>query len=140
MALVFSTVVHYYRHMITEEQFGHELAIIIENAIREDVGNGDHSSLACIPPSAKGKAQLLVKDQAVIAGVDFARRVFDFVDPGITMDVFIEDGAEVDHGDVAFHVEGTSQSILKAERLVLNAMQRMSAISFGLPLCHTFMP
>ena len=115
--------------MITEEQFEHELSIIISNAIREDVGDGDHSSLACIPESAKGKAQLLVKDEAIIAGVDFARRVFAYVDPELEMDVHIPDGSAVSHGDIAFHVEGTSQSILKAERLILNAMQRMSAIA-----------
>lgn len=129
MVLVFSTLVLYYRYMITEEQFEHELAIIIQNSIREDVGNGDHSSLACIPASAVGKAQLLVKDQAIIAGVDFARRVFEYVDPALVLDVIIGDGAEVDYGDIAFRVEGASQSILKAERLVLNAMQRMSAIA-----------
>lgn len=115
--------------MITEEQFERELDIIIQNAIREDVGDGDHSSLACIPATAKGKAQLLVKDQAVIAGVAFAIRVFKYVDPDLSVEVLIEDGAEVDQGDIVFRVEGASQSILKAERLVLNAMQRMSAIA-----------
>lgn len=115
--------------MITAEQFENELSIIIGNAIREDVGDGDHSSLACIPGSARGKAQLLVKDEAIIAGVDFARRVFAYVDPELTMDVHIPDGQAVSFGDVAFLVEGPSQSILKAERLVLNAMQRMSAIA-----------
>jgi len=115
--------------MITELQFEQELDIIIENAIREDVGDGDHSSLACIPSEATGKAHLLVKDQAVIAGVDFARRVFRYVDPALTMEVLIDDGAEVEPGDIAFRVSGLSQSILRAERLVLNGMQRMSAIA-----------
>lgn len=115
--------------MITAEQFENELSIIIGNAIREDVGDGDHSSLACIPGSARGKAHLLVKDEAIIAGVDFARRVFAYVDPELTMDVQIPDGQTVSYGDVAFLVEGPSQSILQAERLVLNAMQRMSAIA-----------
>ena len=115
--------------MISELQFEQELALIIENAIREDVGPGDYSSLACIPSEAEGRAHLLVKDQAVIAGVDFARRVFRFVDPALNMEVLIDDGAEVDQGDIAFRVAGASQSILKAERLVLNAMQRMSAIA-----------
>ena len=115
--------------MISAEQFQHELDLIIQNAIREDVGHGDHSSLACIPSKATGKAHLLVKDQAVIAGVEFALQVFKYVDPQLEMEVLLEDGVEVDHGDIAFRVAGPSQSILKAERLVLNAMQRMSAIA-----------
>lgn len=115
--------------MISEAQFQHELDLIITNAIREDVGDGDHSSLACIPESATGKAKLLVKDDGILAGVEFARMVFQYVDPGLQMEVFITDGTPVKYGDVAFHVSGSSQSILKAERLVLNAMQRMSAIA-----------
>ncbi|MEN9335259.1 MAG: hypothetical protein RLZZ500_246 [Bacteroidota bacterium] len=115
--------------MISEAQFEYELDTIIANAIREDVGDGDHSSLACIPSEAMGKAKLLVKDEGIIAGVAFAQRVFHFVDPEMTVEVFIEDGARVKHGDVVFHVSGRSQSILKAERLVLNSMQRMSAIA-----------
>jgi len=115
--------------MISEAQFQHELDLIITNAIREDVGDGDHSSLACIPESATGKAKLLVKDEGILAGVEFARMVFQYVDPGLQMEVFISDGTPVKYGDVAFHVSGSSQSILKAERLVLNAMQRMSAIA-----------
>lgn len=115
--------------MISEAQFEHELQLIIANAIREDVGDGDHSSLACIPADAQGKAKLLVKDEGIIAGVAFAQKVFHFVDPEMTVEVFIEDGARVKHGDVVFHVTGRSQSILKAERLVLNSMQRMSAIA-----------
>ncbi|MVO07902.1 carboxylating nicotinate-nucleotide diphosphorylase [Flavobacterium sp. TP390] len=115
--------------MISEEQFQKELNIIIENAIREDVGDGDHSSLACIPKDAKGKAKLLVKDEGVIAGVAFAEKVFAYVDPELEIQTFINDGEKVSHGDVVFHVMGRSQSILKAERLVLNAMQRMSAIA-----------
>jgi len=115
--------------MISEEQFKEEIKLIIANAIREDVGDGDHSSLACIPNSAKGKAKLLVKDEGIIAGVDFAELVFYFVDPNLKIEVLIKDGSPVNHGDIAFYVEGSSQSILKAERLVLNAMQRMSAIA-----------
>jgi len=115
--------------MITEAQFEKELEIIIKNSIREDVGDGDHSSLACIPADIKGKAQLLVKDTGVIAGVAFAERVFKYVEPTIKVIVLIEDGAEVKHGDVVLTVEGTSHAILKAERLVLNVMQRMSAIA-----------
>jgi len=115
--------------MISETQFQHELQLIIENAIREDVGPGDYSSLACIPASATGKAKLLVKDTGILAGVAFAQQVFAYVDPQLEIEVFIEDGTPVQYGDVAFHVSGSSQSILKAERLVLNAMQRMSAIA-----------
>ena len=115
--------------MISAAQFQKEIDGIIKNAIREDVGDGDHSSLACIPPSAKGKAKLLVKGNGILAGVEFARQVFDYVDSDLKLDVRIEDGTPVTVGDIAFYVEGSSQSILKAERLVLNAMQRMSAIA-----------
>lgn len=115
--------------MISERNFQREIDGIIANAIREDVGEGDHSSLACIPEDALGKAKLLVKDEGIIAGVDFAKQVFDYVDNGLQIDVKIKDGDAVKYGDIAFYVSGSSQSILKAERLVLNAMQRMSAIA-----------
>jgi len=115
--------------MISEEQFQTELQLIIANAIREDIGPGDYSSLACIPDTAMGKAKLLVKDEGIIAGVAFAQMIFNFVDPDMEMDIFITDGSPVKYGDIVFHVSGKSQSILKAERLVLNSMQRMSAIA-----------
>lgn len=115
--------------MISETQFQKELEFIISNGIREDIGEGDHSSLACIPADALGKAKLLVKDNGVIAGVRFAEMIFNYVDPEMKMDVFIQDGSSVNYGDVVFHVYGKSQSILKSERLVLNSMQRMSAIA-----------
>lgn len=115
--------------MISQEQFNIEIEGIIANAVREDVGDGDHSSLACIPASAQGKAKLLVKDDGVIAGVAFAKRVFEYIDNNLKVETLIDDGAEVKYGDIVFYVEGASQSILKAERLVLNAMQRMSAIA-----------
>jgi nicotinate-nucleotide pyrophosphorylase (carboxylating) len=115
--------------MISESQFKKELEIVIANAIREDVGPGDYSSLACIPDFASGKAQLLVKENGIIAGVAFAKMIFDYVDAHLQVDTFIEDGAKVKKGDVVFHVSGSSQSILKAERVVLNSMQRMSAIA-----------
>ena len=115
--------------MITVDQFQKEIDLIITNAIREDVGDGDHSSLACIPANAKGKAKLLVKDEGIIAGISFAKQVFSYVDSNLKIEVLIEDGSSVKYGDIAFYVEGSSQSILKAERLVLNAMQRMSAIA-----------
>jgi nicotinate-nucleotide pyrophosphorylase (carboxylating) len=115
--------------MISEIQFQTELDIIIKNAIREDVGEGDHSSLACIPTSAQGKAKLLVKDEGIIAGVAFAEMIFKYVDADLKMEIYINDGEIVKYGDVVFQVSGSSQSILKAERLVLNSMQRMSAIA-----------
>jgi nicotinate-nucleotide pyrophosphorylase (carboxylating) len=115
--------------MISESNFNKEVDLIIVNAIREDVGAGDHSSLACIPYDAKGKAKLLVKEDGIISGIEFARRVFDYVDPGLKLEVLVEDGSPVKYGDLCFYVSGNSQSILKSERLVLNAMQRMSAIS-----------
>ncbi|CAM4003025.1 carboxylating nicotinate-nucleotide diphosphorylase [Flavobacterium weaverense] len=115
--------------MISDIQFQKELDLIIENAIREDVGPGDYSSLACIPDSAQGKAKLLVKEDGIIAGVVFAKMVFKYVDANLEIETFIEDGTQVKKGDIVFHVSGSSQSILKAERLVLNSMQRMSAIA-----------
>jgi nicotinate-nucleotide pyrophosphorylase (carboxylating) len=115
--------------MITKKQFENELDLIISNAIREDVGEGDHSSLACIPIDAKGKAKLLVKEDGIIAGVEMAKRIFNYVDKDLKVETLINDGAEVSYGDIVFYVEGSSQSILKSERLVLNVMQRMSAIA-----------
>jgi nicotinate-nucleotide pyrophosphorylase (carboxylating) len=115
--------------MITEEQFQNELKVLIANAIREDVGSGDYSSLACIPENAMGKAKLLVKEDGIIAGVAFAKMIFEYVDPNMQVETFIEDGTAVKNGDVVFHVSGSSQSILKSERVVLNTMQRMSAIA-----------
>lgn len=115
--------------MISEAQFQNELELIISNGIREDVGQGDHSSLACIPDEAQGKAKLLVKEGGIIAGVEFAKMIFKKVDKSLSIETFINDGASVNYGDIIFHVNGNSQSILKAERLVLNSMQRMSAIA-----------
>ncbi len=115
--------------MISKKEFEKEIDLIIANAIREDIGDGDYSSLACIPEDAMGTAKLLVKDNGIIAGIEFAKRVFDYVDPGLKIDIKIKDGQEVQFGDVCFYVSGLSQSILKSERLILNAMQRMSAIA-----------
>ncbi|MGM0635045.1 MAG: carboxylating nicotinate-nucleotide diphosphorylase [Bacteroidota bacterium] len=115
--------------MISEKQFKKEIEIIIENALREDIGDGDHSSLACIPGDATGKAQLLIKEDCVIAGLDFAQQVFQKINKNVKINFLVEDGDEVKKGDVAFVVETNSQDILKGERLVLNAMQRMSAIA-----------
>jgi len=115
--------------MISKAQFNTEIELIIANAIREDVGDGDHTSLSCIPDTAIGKAKLLVKDNGIIAGVEFAKEVFKYVDADLQVETLIEDGSAVNHGDIVFYVQGRSQSILMAERLVLNAMQRMSAIA-----------
>ncbi|WP_163411299.1 carboxylating nicotinate-nucleotide diphosphorylase [Flavobacterium ajazii] len=115
--------------MISEAQFQKELQLLISNAIREDVGTGDYSSLACIPDIAYGQAKLLVKDQGIIAGVELAKMIFEHVDPKLKVKTFIEDGTHVEYGEVVFEVSGSSQAILKAERVVLNTMQRMSAIA-----------
>jgi len=101
----------------------------IENALHEDIGDGDHTSLACIPPDTLGTARLLIKESGVLAGTDVARRVFSFVDENIRFNLKLNDGIEIGPGDVAFTVEGRVQSLLKSERLVLNIMQRMSGIA-----------
>lgn len=101
----------------------------IKNALAEDVGSGDHTSLACIPSDKRNKAKLFVKDPGVLAGVDVARRIFQLVDPTSTLNIHFEDGSAVSQGDIAFEVEGNTQALLKAERLVLNTMQRMSGIA-----------
>ncbi len=102
---------------------------IIESALLEDIGDGDHSSLACVPEVAKGKATLFVKDDGILAGVDLAVRIFKKYDPSLKIDVRIIDGTPVKKGDIAFTVTGSSRSILATERLVLNFMQRMSGIA-----------
>jgi nicotinate-nucleotide pyrophosphorylase (carboxylating) len=110
-------------------QFEEEMNRIITNALREDVGDGDHSSLACIPGNATGKARLLVKDEGVIAGIAFAKAVFHHVDPNLRIEEVYKEGDTVKYGDEVFYISGSSRSILTAERLVLNTMQRMSAIA-----------
>lgn len=102
---------------------------IIQAALKEDIGDGDHSALACIPESATGSAQLLVKENGILAGVSIALEVFKQVDSNLVIDVFKRDGETIAVGDVVLHVTGSSQSILQAERLVLNIMQRMSGIA-----------
>jgi nicotinate-nucleotide pyrophosphorylase (carboxylating) len=101
----------------------------IESSLKEDVGDGDHTSLATIPAGKTGKAKLLVKDNGVLAGVELAEEIFRIVDDKLKLTVFLKDGSPVKYGDVAFEVEGSAQSILKAERLVLNCMQHMSGIA-----------
>ena len=105
------------------------LAKFIVDALAEDVGDGDHTSLACIPSSNRNTAQLIIKDVGVLAGVEIAKRIFQYVDPESTVEVLIEDGTDVGMGEIAFEVECNSQALLKAERLVLNTMQRMSGIA-----------
>jgi len=95
----------------------------------EDIGDGDHTTLSCIPASAIGKSQLIVKENGILAGVEVAREIFRAFDPELKMTVFITDGAEVKVGDVAFVVEGKVQSLLQTERLMLNIMQRMSGVA-----------
>lgn len=105
------------------------LTSFINNALAEDVGEGDHTSLATIPADDRSRAKLLVKDAGVLAGVELAKAVFKIVDPKSTVTVFIEDGASVNFGDIAFEVECNTHALLKAERLILNSMQRMSGIA-----------
>ena len=95
----------------------------------EDIGDGDHTTLSCIPETAIGKSQLIVKEDGIIAGVEVARKIFHAFDPELKMTVFINDGAEVKVGDIAFVVEGKIQSLLQTERLMLNIMQRMSGVA-----------
>ena len=102
---------------------------IIRQALAEDLGEGDHTSDACIPHETKGRARLLVKEPGILAGVDVALRVFNAVDPDILVEVIFTDGATIQPGDVVLTVSGRSNSILKAERLALNFMQRMSGIA-----------
>lgn len=98
-------------------------------SLGEDLGDGDHSSLACIPWESAGKAKLLIKEEGVLAGVLVTRQVFSEIDKELELNILIEDGSKVFPGDIAFYVSGRQQSILKSERLVLNIMQRMSGIS-----------
>lgn len=102
---------------------------LIALAIAEDIGDGDHTSLACIPPEAAGRMKLLIKEQGVLAGVDIAKRIFTAIDPSLQTDVLLHDGAAVKPGDVAFYVHCRVRSLLQAERIVLNVMQRMSGVA-----------
>ncbi len=102
---------------------------IIDNALREDIGDGDHSSLSCVPVDAIGNAKLIIKDNGIIAGVELAERIFHRFDPKLEVTILIKDGSIVKVGDIALEVKGSSRSILATERLVLNFMQRMSGIA-----------
>jgi len=102
---------------------------LIDIAINEDIGDGDHSSLSCIPNNTQGKAQLLIKQDGILAGSEIAKLVFNKIDSDLKFSSFISDGSKISYGNIVFTVEGKVQSILKAERLVLNIMQRMSGIA-----------
>ena len=112
--------------MLTVDQLEDKL---LELAFAEDIGDGDHTTLCCIPSDAMGKSHLLVKEEGILAGVEMARKVFNKFDPTMKMTVLIEDGAHVKPGDIAFVVEGKVRSLLQTERLMLNIMQRMSGIA-----------
>lgn len=102
---------------------------LIDLAFAEDIGDGDHTTLACIPPEAMGKSKLLIKEKGILAGVEIAKEIFRRFDPELKVEVYINDGAEVQPGDVAMLVSGKVQSLLQTERLMLNVMQRMSGIA-----------
>ena len=102
---------------------------LIDLAFAEDIGDGDHTTLCCIPEDAMGKSHLLIKEDGILAGVEVAKRVFARFDPTIKVEVLIEDGAEVKKGDIAMIVTGKIRSLLQTERLMLNIMQRMSGIA-----------
>jgi nicotinate-nucleotide pyrophosphorylase (carboxylating) len=106
-----------------------QLDDLIKYWFAEDIGDGDHTSLSCIPATAMGKSRLIIKDTGVLAGVEVAKRIFHAFDPELKINVFINDGAEVKPGDVAFEVEGKVLSLLQTERLMLNIMQRMSGVA-----------
>ena len=105
------------------------IELFIKNAIAEDLGDGDHTSLSTIPADAVGKAKLIIKEDGILAGVELALEIFKHIDATLKVDVLLHDGAEVKYGDIAFTVEGNTHAILLAERLVLNCMQRMSGIA-----------
>ncbi len=111
------------------------LNMFIQQALAEDVGAGDHTSNACIPPDARSKARLIMKDHGVVAGLSFAKMVFERVDPDMRIDIFRNDGDEAAFGDILFEVTCNTRALLKAERLILNTMQRMSGIA---TLSHHF--
>ena len=102
---------------------------LIDLAFSEDIGDGDHTTLSCIPATAMGKSKLLIKETGVLAGVEVAKEIFHRFDPTMKVEVFINDGTEVKPGDVVMIVEGKVQSLLQTERLMLNVMQRMSGIA-----------
>lgn len=117
------------KKLLPEHLYNFNIHKFIDQAIAEDMGDGDHTSLACIPSSAKGKAHLLVKENGILAGVELALQIFKQVDKTLKIKTLITDGQSIKKGDIVLIVEGKAQSILLAERLVLNCMQRMSGIA-----------
>ncbi len=116
--------------MIADEQRTKTfLDFFVENALKEDVGTGDHTSQACISADSRSRARLLIKDPGVLAGVEVARHIFHKVDPTAKLEVFLEDGSAISAGEVAFEVECNTRALLRTERLVLNTMQRMAGIA-----------
>ena len=112
--------------MLSVEELNDKL---IELAFSEDIGDGDHTTLCCIPANAMGESRLLIKEEGVLAGVEVAKRVFHLFDPELQVEVYVEDGAHVKPGDIVMSVKGRTQSLLQTERLMLNIMQRMSGIA-----------
>lgn len=117
------------RFATMKQSFDEQLETLIENALKEDVGDGDHSTLSCIDAGVKGKAVLKIKDEGLLAGMAIASTIFKHVEPGIKFHAFKKDGDEMKIGETAFEVEANVHTILKCERLVLNCMQRMSGIA-----------
>ena len=114
---------------MTEQEFDAQLQNLIAEALKEDVGDGDHSTLCCIPTDKKGKAVLKIKQDGILAGVAIAEKIFSIVEPSSSIKIYMQDGQSMKYGDVAFDVEASIHTILKCERLVLNTMQRMSGIA-----------
>jgi nicotinate-nucleotide pyrophosphorylase (carboxylating) len=111
------------------QTFNERLHHLIKEALAEDVGDGDHSTLSCIPATQKGKAALKIKQDGILAGVDVSQKIFEFVEEGSVFNAFKKDGDEMHNGEAAFEVEAHIHTILKCERLILNCMQRMSGIA-----------
>jgi nicotinate-nucleotide pyrophosphorylase (carboxylating) len=115
--------------MVNSEFYQGQLSQLISSALTEDIGDGDHSSLSCIDENAKGKAILKIKDEGILAGVNVAEKIFLFIEPACVLKKIKHDGDKIHFGEIAFEVEAKIHTILKAERLVLNCMQRMSGIA-----------
>src|SRR6185312_5278425 len=115
--------------MKNDKNFQQRLEELISNALKEDVGDGDHSTLSIIAPYVKGKAVLKIKDEGIIAGINVAEKIFSFVEPSSILKKLKKDGDEMHFGEIAFEVEASIHTILTCERLVLNCMQRMSGIA-----------
>jgi len=105
------------------------LEILIKSALKEDIGEGDHTTLACIPEDIKGKAHLIVNEEGILAGVNVAEKIFKIIDPATEFELILNDGHRTKPGDIAFKITGSVHTIFKSERLVLNIMQRMSGIA-----------